>query len=203
MIQAIYDTHPEAIESDEMDASMVELISYEQVREFINYVRGFFRFALDSPHLATPFDNGQLLLHNALQCNVRLGSIKLLVGGYPPAVQTPDASGALPLHVACMYNESPSVVQYLIGLDAATLEAVDEENNTALHYACLGAEYETITLLLEKYDAISVSKRNAQKKLPLDLLWESNVDIDRESVEYTGSIFQLLKAYPETVMSWM
>jgi hypothetical protein len=71
------------------------------------------------------------------------------------------------------------------------------EGNTALHYACLGAKYETITLLLEKYDAISVSKRNTHKKLPIDLLWESNEVLDREGVEYTESVFR----YPETIMN--
>jgi hypothetical protein len=35
----------------------------------------------------------------------------------------------------------------------------------------------------------------------IDLLFESIGEIDRESVEYTESIFRLLKAYPETVMN--
>ena len=55
--------------------------------------------------------------------------------------------------------------------------------------------------MLERYDAISVSKRNAHKKLPIDLLWESNEVFDRENVEYTESVFRLLKAYPGTVMT--
>ena len=55
--------------------------------------------------------------------------------------------------------------------------------------------------MLERYDAISVSKRNAHKKLPIDLLWESNEVQDRESAEYTEIVFRLLKAYPETFMS--
>ena len=153
--------------------------------------------------MTTPDCNGQFPLHTALKNKVRLGSIKLLVGGYPLAVQSPDNSGALPLHIACAYHESASVVQYLIELDTTTLEAVDEENNTALHYACCGAKCKTIALLLEKYDAVSVSKRNAQEKLPMDLLWESNEFIDRDGIEYMGSIFQLVKAYPETLMNWM
>ncbi len=55
--------------------------------------------------------------------------------------------------------------------------------------------------MLEKYEAVSVSKRNDQKKLPIDLLFESNDVLDRESVEYTESVFRLLRAYPETVMN--
>ena len=56
-------------------------------------------------------------------------------------------------------------------------------------------------MLLEKYDAVSVSRTNVDKKLPIDLLWESNAVEDRESVEYTESMYRLLKAYPETIMS--
>ena len=84
---------------------------------------------------------------------------------------------------------------------ATELRAVDFGNNTALHYACRGAKYDTIALVMEKYDAISVSKRNAHKQLPIEILLRSNQVIDRESVEYTDSVFRLLKAYPETVMN--
>lgn len=87
-------------------------------------------------------------------------------------------------------------------LDPATLDALDQEGNTPLHYACRGAKYDIIALLLEKYDAVSVSKRNAQSKLPIELLWESNEVNDREGAEYTEGVFRLLQAYPETIMSY-
>ena len=149
--------------------------------------------------MTTPDDNGQLPLHTALQNNVRLGSIKLLVKGNPSALRTLENYFALPLHIACEHHDSASVVQYLLDLDKRTVRAVDIDNNTALHYACRGAKYETIALLLEKYDAASVSKRNAHGKLPIDLLWESSEVGDRESFEYTESVFQLVRAYPEMV----
>jgi ankyrin repeat protein len=132
---------------------------------------------------------------------VRLGSIKLLVKGNPPALQTPDNSGALPLHVACQLHDSVNVVQYLVGLDATTLDAVDRDGNTALHLACHCARHEIIAMLLEKYGAVSVSKRNTLKKLPIDLLWERSEVLDRESIEYTESVFRLLTAHPETLMN--
>ena len=92
-------------------------------------------------------------------------------------------------------------MEYLVGLDTTTLDIMDKKGNTALHYACRGAKYETITILLEKYDAVSVSKRNSHKKLPIDVLWESNAVIDRDSIEYTESVFRLLREYPEMVMT--
>jgi len=151
--------------------------------------------------MTTPDGNGQLPLHTAVQSKVRLGSIKLLVKGNPAAAQSPNNSGALPLHIACQHHDSADVIQYLVGLDAATLEAVEGKGNTALHFSCHFAKHEFIALLLGKYDAVSVSTRNAHGKLPIDLLWESNDVLDRDSVEYTESVFRLLKAYPEIVMT--
>ena len=55
-------------------------------------------------------------------------------------------------------------------------------------------------MLLEKYgDAAPVSKRNAHGKLPIDLFWESNEIGDRGGVKFTGSVFTLLRAYPEVI----
>ena len=198
MIKVIYDAHPEAIEENAFASNIYGY--HPQVQAFINSQLVHARQARDHRLMMTPDGNGQLPLHNALQNNVRLGSIKLLVKGSPSAIRTFDNSGAIPLHVACQHHDSPSVVQYLLDLDIRTLRVVDFENNTALHYACHGAKYESIALLSEKYDAVSVSKRNAQNKLPIDLLWESNAVEDRDSVEYTESVFRLLKAYPETVI---
>jgi len=175
---------------------------HEQVQAFINSELVYARQAKDHPLMMTPDENGQLPLHRALQNNVRLGSTELLIRGNPLAVQSPDNSGLLPLHVACVQHYSPSVVQYLIGLDATTLDAVDQEGNTALHLACGSARHEFIALLLDEFDAVSVSKQNARGKLPIDLLWESSEVEDRESNEYTESVFRLLKAYPELMMNF-
>ena len=199
IIKAIYDAHPEAIEDDDF-ASDIDSFD-QQVQALINSELVYARQAKDLRLMNTPDDNRQLPLHKALQNNVRLGSIKLLVKGNPSALGYPDDSGVIPLHLACQHHDCATVVQYLLDLDERTLRAVDCDNNTALHYACLGAKYDTIALLLEKYDALSVSKKNAQNMLPIELLWESAAVLDRESIEYTGSIFRLLKAYPEMIMN--
>eukprot|EP00984_Skeletonema_dohrnii_P026889 scaffold16282_cov77-Skeletonema_dohrnii-CCMP3373.AAC.2 len=199
IIQAIYDAHPKAIEEDCIASNIQSC--HERVREFINSQLFYARQAKNHYQMTTPESYGQLPLHTALQINVRLGSIKLIVKGHPPAVQSPDNSGALPLHIACQHHESADVIQYLVGLDTTTLDAVDEDGNTALHIACHFARHEIVAFLLDKFDAVSVSKRNSRKKLPIDLLWESNEVGDKESVEYTESVFRLLTAYPETVMN--
>ncbi len=199
VIKVIFDAHPGAIEYNETTSNIHRF--HHQVQTFLRSQLVYSRQAKNRRLMTTPDENGQLPLHIALQSNVRLGSIKLLVKGSPPAVQSPNNNGALPLHVACQHHDSARVVQYMIGLDTATLDAVDRKGNTALHLACRSARYETISLLLDKFDAVSVSKRNATKKLPIDLLFESNEVLDRESVEFTESIFRLLRAYPETVMN--
>ena len=193
IIKLIYDAHPETIEYTEIEYDIIRY--HQRVQAFINGELVYARQARDLRLMNTPDANGQLPLHRALKNNVRLGSIKLLVKGNPSAIRNADNNFAMPLLIACQHHDSVSVVQYLLGLDRRTLRAVDI-NNTALHYACRGANHDIIDLLLEKY-AASVSKRNADGKLPIDLLWESNAINDRESVEYLGSVFQLLRAYPE------
>jgi ankyrin repeat protein len=201
VINLLYDAHPEAIDDNRIISNVHRY--HPQVQTFINSQLVYSRQAKDHRLMTTPDEKGRLPLHIALQNNVRLGSIKLLVKANHTAVKSPDHSRALPLHLACQHNEYASVIQYLLGLDAATLRAVDDKDNTALHYACSGTKYDTIALLLEKYNAISVSKRNAHKKLPIDLLFESSDVLDRESTEYTESVFRLLGAYPETVMNFI
>eukprot|EP00985_Skeletonema_marinoi_P018455 scaffold10306_cov75-Skeletonema_marinoi.AAC.16 len=200
LIKAIYDSHPKVIESNRIASDIQRY--HDQVQAFINGEMVYARQAKDHRLMTTPDDNGQLPLHKTLQNNVRLGSIKLLVKDNPSAIRTSDKGGVIPLHEACQHHDSSDVVQYLVGLDKTALRAADFDSNTALHHACSGAKYDTITLLLEKYDAISVSKRSTHGKLPIDLLWESNVVEDRESIEYTESVFRLLKAYPEMVMNY-
>ena len=200
IIGAIYDANPEAIEENRIEGGIQTC--HQLVQAFIEDQLVYSRQAKDERAMTTPNEYGRLRLHTALKHNVRLGSIKLLVKGNPLALRYPDNRGAFPLHLSCLHHESASVVQYLIELDTTTLEAVDDDGDTALHYACYGVKYDTIALLLDKYDAMSVSKRNNRKMLPIEVLWE-NHRVDRESVEYTECVFQLLRAYPETVMNCM
>ena len=197
IIKVLFDAQPEAIEDNGIVSNIRRY--HQQVQAFINGELFYARQANDHRLVTTPDDNGQLPLHTALQNNVRLGSIKLLVKGNLSAIRNIDDSGALPLHIACEHHDSASVIQYLLSLARITRDATDSQGNTVLHYACRGAKYDAITLLLEKYDAVSVSKRNAHGKLPIDLLWESTAVEDCESADYVGSVFQLIRAYPEIV----
>ena len=198
IVKAIYDAHPEGIH----DSILVsEIQSYHlQIQAFIHGELRYACQAKDHSLMTTQDDKGRLPLHTAIHDNASLGSIKLLKKGNPAAVQSADSSGALPLHVACQHHDSTNVIEYLVELDPSTLDAVDRNGNTALHLACHYARYDIITLLLEKYGAVSVSKRNARDKFPIELLFESDAVLDRECIEYTEIVFCLLKAYPETIV---
>ena len=128
MIKVIYDAHPETIEDNTIASHIHEY--HQQIQTFINGELVYARQAKDRRQMTTPDHNRQLPLHTALQNNVRLGSIKLLVKGNPSAIRTFDRSGVIPLHGACQHHDSASVVQYLVGLDTMSLEAVDGEGNT-------------------------------------------------------------------------
>ena len=197
IIAVIYDAHPEAIEEKEF-ASDAEGC-HQHIQAFINGELVNARRAKVQRLMTTPDYSGRLPLHTALRNNVRLGSIKLLVKGNPAAVQYPDNRGSFPLHIACQHHDSTKVIQHLVGLDPSTLDVVDRNGNTALHLACRGARYDIIELFLQKYCAVSVSTRNADEKLPIDLLWESNLVEDRESIEYFESVYRLLRANPEMI----
>ena len=194
IIEAIYDANPESIGERIVQLGFGRMHHRVQVflyRELLHVVQ-----SRNSILMATPDEDGQLPLHCSLRDNVRLGSIKLLVTANRDALRHADNKGALPLHVASEHHDSPRVIQYLLSLDPTTLDSLDRGGNTALHYACQGAKYRTIALLLEKYQCASVSKANANKKLPINLLWESSEVIDRDSMDYMDSVFCLLKAYP-------
>ena len=199
MIKIIYNAHPEAIEDNRIVSGIEGY--HQEVQVFLHIQLGHARQAKVHRLMTTPDINGQLPLHKALRNDSAcFGSIKLLVKGNPAALQSADNRGRLPLHIACMHHDSVRVIQYLVGLDATTLDAVDRHGNTALHLASRGARYETIALLLDEFDAVSVSKRNTNEKLPIDLLLESDEVLNRECIEYTESVFRLLRANPEMIM---
>eukprot|EP00985_Skeletonema_marinoi_P027740 scaffold23257_cov74-Skeletonema_marinoi.AAC.1 len=95
-IGIMFDAHPEAIEHNDIQSSLQTF--HQQIRAFCTSQLVYSRQARDHRLMTTPDDNGQLPLHRALQYNVRLGSVKLLVEGNLHAVQSPDNSGSLPLH---------------------------------------------------------------------------------------------------------
>ena len=165
-------------------------------------------FLYDNQKFASPYEKlqeiyGPELLHAEMRSRfsvLRVGAIKLMVEGNPGALQTPNKDGAVPLHLAVQSRRPCEIIQILINHDSdrKAISIADSKGNTALHYACLDANYEIIALLLENYGPLSVSKRNLEGKLPLQLLlFETDSVGNRESTRYTDSVFRLLRAFPD------
>ena len=80
-----------------------------------------------------------------------------------------------------------------------TMHVCDVNKDYPLHYACRAANLNVIRYLVGRTSL--VSERNAANKLPFHLLLEFEDDqVNRESPEFTEACWQLLRAYPDTVM---
>ncbi len=76
------------------------------------------------------------------------------------------------------------------------------ERGTLPYITHVGAKCQATSMLLDKFDAMSVSKRNAQNKLPIELLWKSKAVEDRESIEYTDFGFWRLTRSLWRMLAW-
>ena len=104
----------------------------------------------------------------------------------------------LPIHIACR-NSTAGIVQFLMEEAPNTMHVCDANKDYPLHYACRAANLNVIRYLVGRTSL--VSERNAANKLPFHLLLEFEDDqVNRESPEFTEACWQLLRAYPETVM---
>jgi len=161
--------------------------------------------------------DGQVPLHHALyDKNASLGSIKLLLEASPDSLFIADNDDTLPLHVACGRG-SAEIVEYLVDYFAESfgeerrpniMLKKDKWGNTPLHYACHYGKCEVVKVLLGKQKhTVTVSERNGDGKLPIQLLCDPprigfNKRINPESVEYTEALWLLLRNCPETVVNW-
>ena len=152
--------------------------------------------------MTTLDENGWLPLHHALKKGAPLGSIKLLLRGNPSAVQIADNNMAFPLHIACEFS-SVKVVQYLVEKYDRSIHHCDDNNDSILHYACRGGNLYVVKYLLENHaPLVSSAAVNAKNELPIHLLCESRRGgEDSESPDYIETIWLLLLAYPEALMT--
>ena len=203
-IQVLYDAYPDAILARDFSGrTPLDLEEGNQsVEEFLQTQLVYARQAQDMTAMTTVDENGWLPLHCALKDNASLGSIKLLVRGNRAALQVADQNGVYPVHIACKFS-SAKVVKYLVELAGDTLNNVDANKDSPLHYACWGGSLDVLKYLLEA-NVPSVSERNNDSKLAIHLLFECGEStLDRESVEYVDTVWQLLLANPEVVRDFM
>ena len=135
-------------------------------------------------------------LHMAVKNNVTLGVFKYLVQRLPISRRTEhrqDNEGKTALHLACEYGTF-GIIKYLAQHGGCLFDS-DADGNYPLHLACREGHCDVINYLLE-VNPVSVSTQNGDKKLPIELLIES--DCDQDSLEYTEATWRLLVASPPT-----
>ena len=202
VMKLLFDAYPEAIvkTNDEGNTPLERARDVTDVIAFLESQLAFAEKAKDVNATTTLDQNSWLPLHHALKNNVPLGSIKLLVKGNTSAIRVPNNNMAFPLHIACEFS-SVKVVQYLMDmLDERMKNHSDANKDSIFHYACRGGNCEVVKYLLDEQSP-HITKRNADKKLPIHLMCESEASSD--SLEHADTIFRLLLAYPETVREYM
>ena len=109
-------------------------------------------------------------------------------------------NGCAPLHVACRQGVPTSVFNHLVELDKSVLTIRDKRGELSLQKACRGGHTELINLLIDMHPP-SFSERNNANDLPIFILCKrfGKDEGVLEPVEYTGAIWRLLLAHPETV----
>ena len=206
-VQVLYDAYPEAILASDTDRRTPLDLARNQPRkqpaiEFLQAELVYARRAQDMTTMTTVDENGQLPLHCALKDNAPLGSIKLLVRGNQAALQVANQNGVYPVHIACEFS-SVKVVKYLVELAGDTLNNVDANEDFPIHYACRRGKCDVVKYLL-KVNVPSVSERNNNNKLALHLLLECGENtLDRDSMAYVETVWQLLLANPEVIRDFM
>jgi len=220
----LFDLYPEAILTrnerrqlpvdvlrERLDDSMIHSYPEENIQEMQDLVSylytqmGYATKAQNRNGLRRRDCTGSLPLHNAIRAKAPLGSIKLLFGGNPDAINVLDGSGVHPLDIAIQFS-TVGVVKYLAELIGYNLlNACGSSRNFPLHHACRGGNCEVISFLLETPIAsASVSEKNVDGMLPIHLFCEfvKGRWCEGETSEYTETIWRLLTAYPETVLNW-
>ncbi len=94
------------------------------------------------------------------------------------ALSTPDSKGLLPLHRALGDNVCLGIIKLLILAYPAALKVPNSNGDSILHAACLGGNCGAVKYLVEMNTRF-VSVRNADNKLPIQLLFE-NESVDND-----------------------
>lgn len=202
VVQILYDAYPEAISiGDTNGKNPLDLATRRtgntSVITFLQTQLAYAKKAQDQTAMSSFDIKCWLPLHHALQLNVPLGSIQLLVRGNPLAVRTADYKLAFALHIACEYS-SVQVVQFLAAREISFLGHNDTDKNSPLHYACRGCNCSVAKYLIKNHASLTTTSAatvNANSELPLHLLCNAGKSkVDCDSIEYIETIWLLLLA---------
>ena len=212
MAQILFDAYPEAIHvinrrgKSPFDLAWGKAVYYSPQRymspeesPLVNFLLTQQAYARQAKEITETvnMDENDCTLRCALKDNAPLGSIKLLtraLRGWPHLARH--------LHIACEFS-SAKVVQYLVELDGIPEGHLDMNKDSILHSACRAGNLGVIKYFLDNHVSFVASAEvNDEDKLPIHLLCEAGKDkVDRESPEFIDTIWRMLLANPEAVVS--
>jgi hypothetical protein len=110
-------------------------------------------------------------LHYACERRPPLEVVEALITTWPESVTTRlQPGGALPLHVACTWHASVEVVKAICQTEPAACRIPDDLGNIPLHCAVFsGAAIGVVEVLVRTFPK-SVTARNLQGSLPIDII---------------------------------
>ena len=159
------------------------------------------RFLLqEEPESLQVADNkGRTPLHIACRYS-HITLIKALLEVDPELVRVTDNNGRTALNYACERGRSFKTIAFLLERNS-DITAVDEKGDLPLHKACQTGNVPLIEFLMAK-DMTTIAVTNFSNELPVHALLSRSGkdDVVLESTEYTGAIFKLLRAYPDTIL---
>jgi len=204
-IKVLYDAFPEATLVFDADGKIpMQLIKKgrSKVFKFFSEQFEYVKKLNDMAFMTTANEIGWLPLHRALKDDVSLGTIKLMVKKCPAAVRMADDKLAFPLHIACR-NATANIVKFLVEHDDIPLRHLDLNKDSILHYACRGGNLDVVKYLITNHaSSAALAETNEAGELPLHLFCEAGKDkVDCDSAEYIETIWLMLLANPEVIMS--
>lgn len=165
---------------------------------------------VDESTLAIPDEMGELPLHNACRAG-RTKCAVFMMSKNTASLTTRNCHGKTALHLAasrpwlgivkCLVELNQSILALSDENRESILALSDENGERPLHRACGAGEIKTVEYLMEN-DMASVANKNLDGQLPIFILSNKSGKSEDllQSVEYTGTIFKMLQAHPQTVV---
>jgi ankyrin repeat protein len=204
IVELVYNANPDAIFIRNNDGrTPLDVARYVYKQDVIAFFEAQLPFVRRAHEELLPNDNGQYLIHRALEIPaVAVGTIKLIVAANPQMLRMTDNQGRTPMHIACEVGKL-DVVKFFVEADVSLLKINDSNGNLPIHLACRSGNCNVVSYILEKstHGASIKNGKRGDGKLPLQLLlFGAGFDEEkRHSLEYVDAVDSLVRAHP----AWM
>jgi ankyrin repeat protein len=205
VVELVYNANPDAIfiRDNDGDLLALDLARYCNKQDVVAFLETQLQFVLRAREELLPNDNGEYLIHQAVESSVvAVGTIKLIVQANPQSLRLADSQGRTSMHIACKVGKLEAV-KYFAEADASLFQTSDFKGNLPLHLACREGKCNIVSYILEKstHGASIKNGKRGDGKLPLQLLlFGAGFDDEkRHSLEYVDAVDSLVRAHP----AWM